>query len=568
MAAIEHKRGFRLARLFPRWLTMGFGAAVCIAVLITEAIFLVPAAYFWHRANQEDAVEEVRRAWYHASNPAAFLTAEQKARLGQRMINDGLITGGVVFDSAGEPLVVFGDRPLLDLNIARLSGVSSQLSPTSPALDVHFSPEQTGLSHHLVVRLPTRPIEAATLREVRNFGLSVLFIAGFTAFLFILSSIFLVIKPLRAINTSLRRAIENPNVADGFHIHMERRDEIGQISRSLNMLLTSVSVVYQDELASVKKAIEGFGYGILQFDYEDRLVAANPAALAMFQVEDFNALRKMNRNCAQPLGARRANPRPLPAVVGESHEPMLITVHTESGMFTALAYGTIVRREDGSISHQFVAIMPMDTIMRDTRRAMTSAKKAESRADLMSTQVQEMRRLLEACLCLLSPAPQAEEPVEDAILPDRILNTWYSEALRDALVSGRLEHGLLPLLEGNPETIRNVLRQAMLLVYAKALRPRPVLRVDGREEVGQRAVFTVADVTPDTGELRASPVDDVLPNAALQAALKRADGGLLSISEDGEAAKIVFVLKASAQAAGDGPDELEDLGLVAGKAGR
>ncbi|MEM1284389.1 MAG: hypothetical protein AAGH43_03300 [Pseudomonadota bacterium] len=565
MAATEHKRGFRLARLFPRRLTMGFGMAVCVAVLVTEALFLLPAAYFWHKANQRDAVEDVRLAWYHASNPAAFLTAEQKARLGQRMINDGLILGGVVFDSAGEPLVVFGERPFLDLNIARLSGISAQLSPTSPALDVHLAPEQTGLSHHIVVRLPTEPIEATTLREVRNFGLSVLFIAGFTALLFILSSIFLVIRPLRAINTSLRRAVENPNTADGFHIQMERRDEIGQISRSLNMLLTSVSVVYQDELASVKKAIEGFGFGILQYDYDDRLVAANPAALAMFQAADFNALRKMNRNCAQPLGTRRANPKPLPVVVGESHEPMLITVHTESDMFTALAYGTIVRREDGSISHQFVSITPMDRIMRDTRRAITNAKKSEGRADAMGVQVQEMRRLLEACLCLLAPAPETNRKVEYTILPDRILNTWYGEALRDNLVSGRLEHGLLPLLEGDHDSIRSVLRQAMLLVYAKALRPRPVLRVDGSEEVGDRAIFTVKDVSPDSGELRSYTVDEVLPHAALQAALSHANGGLISISEQGEAAKVVFFLKASAQTT-SGADELDDMGLVTDKA--
>lgn len=562
--ATEHKKGFRLARLLPRRLTLGFGAAVCVAVIITEALFLLPAAYFWHQSNQQDAVEEVRLAWYHSSNPAAFLSAQQKARLGQRMINDGLILGGVVFDGAGEALVVFGERPLLDLNIARLSGVSVQLSPNSPALDVHLTPEQTGLSHHLVVRLPTDPIEEATLVEVRNFGLSVLFIAGVTSVLFIFSSMLLVIKPLRAINQSLRRAIENPNAADGFHLHMERRDEIGQISRSLNMLLTSVSVVYQDELASVKKAIEGFGYGILQYDYEDRLVAANPAALAMFQLPDFNALRKMNRNCAQPLGARRVNPKPLPVVVGESREPMLITIHTESGMFTALAYGTIVRREDGSISHQFVAIMPMDRIMQDTRRAMTSAKKAESRADLMNVQVQEMRRLLEACLCLMAPAPKGDQRIEDAILPDRILNTWYSEALRDNLVSGRLEHGLLPLLEGNPETIRNVLRQSMLLVYAKSTRAKPVLRVDGREEPGLRAVFTISDVSPDKGEQRSSSVDDVLPFAALQTALNRGGGSLISVSDQGERAKVVFSLKASTQETDGSFDELDDLSFLAG----
>jgi hypothetical protein len=81
------------------------------------------------------------------------------------------------------------------------------------------------------VRLPTEPIEAATFEQLRNFGLSVLFIAGLTAVLFIFASMLLVIRPLRAINKALRQAVENPDRADAYQLHMMRRDEIGQISR-------------------------------------------------------------------------------------------------------------------------------------------------------------------------------------------------------------------------------------------------------------------------------------------------------------------------------------------------
>lgn len=527
MAAGDFKKSSWLVKVLPKRLTTGFGAVVCIAVLVTEVMFLIPAAYFWHQSNQADAIEEVRQAWYHASDPAAFLTATQKTRLGERMVRDGLLLGGVVYDGAGEPLAVFGERPVLDMNIARLSGIAVQPSPSSPALDVHLSPQQTGLSHHLIVRLPVGPIEATTVAEVRNFALSVLFIAGFTALLFILASIFLVIKPLRAINDALRHAVENPDGADAFKLKMERRDELGQIATSLNMLLTSVSVVYQDELSAIENAIDGFGFGIIQYDHEGRVVAGNPSAIEMFKVADFNALRKMNRNCAAPLGARKAKPKPILTVLGDTREPILLTIHTEFGYFTAMAYCVSIRRKDGSILRQFAAIMPMDDILHQSRKAITDANKVTEENRKLSVEAQELRRQFEACLCLLEQRDHEPSQIEEAILPDRILNAWYNEALRDDLVSGRLEHGLLPGIRGEPDAVRSVLRQAMLLVYSQTSAERPVLKVEAEHLDEKRMNFIISDKSGGRSGgsgTRKKGIDPTLPRAALLAALAHAGG--------------------------------------------
>ncbi|MFK7793356.1 MAG: hypothetical protein AB8B88_11895 [Devosiaceae bacterium] len=547
MAAPEQASQSWLARLWPKRLTLGFGVAVCTAVLVTEIIFLIPTSHFWYKSNQVAAIEQVRLAWYHASDPAGFLTADHKARIGQRMAADGLVLGGVVYDSAGEPLAVFGERPILDINIARLSGQSVQQSPHAPALDVHFTPEQTGLSHHMVMRLPTEPIEQATALQLRNFGLSVLFIAGLTAILFILASMFLVIKPLRAINTSLRRAVENPDHADSYQIQMVRGDEIGQISQSLNMLLTSVSVVYQDELASMKRAIDGFDFAIMQFDHSDRLVAGNPKALEMFNQPDFNGLRTMNRNCAQPLGSRGARPRPLVDVLGDTSEPMLLTLHTDTGFFTGMAYGVSITRIDGSTLYRYVAIMEMDTLMKDSRKALTSAQKADTAMKTANVQTQEMRRLLESCLCLLEQSDAGSDDFDPSFLPDRILNGWYSEAVRDGLVTGELEHGMLPLLSGDKNAIRNVLRQAMLLAYAHTQAERPVLKVDAIT-AGEMIEFTILDVSEqrkDVGKTRRQKgVDPTLPQAALIKALSRAGGSFGTVKTNGVVA-VSFSLTAA-----------------------
>jgi hypothetical protein len=547
VAAAKRSKVSWLAKLWPKRLTLGFGVAVCTAVLITEIIFLIPAAYFWHKANEGRAVETVRMAWYHASDPAAFLTAEHKTRLGERMISDGLLLGGVVYDSAGTPLSVFGERPALDLNIARLSGVGVQASPNAPAIDVHLSPDDTGLAHHIIVRLPTEPIEAATFEQLRNFGLSVLFIAGLTAVLFIFASMLLVIRPLRAINKALRQAVENPDRADAYQLHMMRRDEIGQISGSLNMLLTSVSVVFQDELSSLKKAIADFGFGILQYDHEDRLIAANAMAIGLFKQDDFDGLRRMNRNCAQALGTRGQRPQPIVDLLGETQEPMLLTLHTDTGFFTAMSYCANVRRPDGSVYHRFVAIMPMDDILEKSRRAITDTQKAKSALRLAKVEAQEMRRLLESCLCLMEPPSGSEDRFEFSFLPDRILNGWYQEASNDELVDGNLEHGFLPPLSGDRTAIRNVLRQAMLLAYSQTEAEKPVLKVDAGKPSDGSVRFTISDVSAERGSVgvvrRPKNVDPTLPRAALQSALKKAGGAFIGMETSEGAVKVSFSLK-------------------------
>ncbi len=547
----EYAKESWIARLWPKRLTLGFGVAVCTAVLITEMIFLIPAAYVWHKSNEREAIEQVRLAWYHTSDPAAFLTPEHKRRIGQRMIADGLVLGGVVYNSAGEVLTVFGERPTLDLNIARLSGINTQPSPNTEALDVHFEQEATNLAHDLILRLPTAPIQQATYNELRNFALSVLFIAGLTALLFIGASMLLVIRPLRAINTALRNAVENPDFADRYQLHMHRQDEIGQISNSLNMLLTSVSVVYQDELASMRRAIESFGFGILQYDHSDRLVAANPHALEQFGQKSFGALRKMNRNFAQPLARKGAKPRPIVDVLGDNSEPMLLTLHTDGGFFTAMAYCASVKRVDGSVMHRFVAVMEMDTLLQESRNALVDGQKAKASMKAAKVEAQEMRRLLESCLCLMEPAANDAENYEYSFLPDRILNGWYAEATSDGLVTGELEHGLLPSLSGNRVAIRKVLRQAMLLAYAYAPSARPVLKVDAVLE-GDRVAFSIFDISKDRGARggprRKKSVDPTLPQAALLHALGQVGGEYVAAADGASqerATTVMFSLKAA-----------------------
>ena len=535
-------------RLTPKGLTARLAMAVCAALLLTEALFLLPSAQMWQRGNRDDLVDQVRFAWYHASNPASFLTSDDKRRIGQRMVNDGLILGGTVYDAAGERLTAFGQRPELELSLARLSGVRLQESTDGSAFDVHLSPDETGLAHDLVIRIPSGPVVAATRDQVQRFGLSLLLIAGLTAFLFVFATHAILIRPLRRINDALGDVARHPERAAARRLTMVRRDELGEMATSADMLFASLSSVYHDELGSMKGALDAFGFALLQFDAEDRLAMANGPALRLFAVDDVAGFANTERNCASIIGARRSEPRPMTDLFEAGKTPLLIGLHVPSGVVTALVYPAKLDTGEAAPGTRFLAIVPVDDLMRDARKALVEAKRTDTRYRAQAAELQEMRRLLESCLCLLEAPSVDAATAGEPLLPDRILNTWYNDAARDGLVSGKLEHGLLPRIVGHPEMLRNVLRQAMLLVYAQTEAERPFLKVDAKPRDGGTLQFVIQDVSSKRvggGGKRRKSVDPTLPRAALMQALARVGGSFVSLERKDEGAELVFTVRAA-----------------------
>jgi hypothetical protein len=270
-------------------------------------------------------------------------------------------------------------------------------------------------------------------------------------------------------------------------------------------------------------------------------------AISLFKQDDFDGLRRMNRNCAQALGTRGQRPQPIVDLLGETQAPMLLTLHTDTGFFTSMSYCANVRRPDGSVYHRFVAIMPMDDILDKSRRAITDTQKAKNALRLAKVEAQEMRRLLESCLCLMEPPSGSDDTFEFSFLPDRILNGWYKEASNDELVAGNLEHGFLPPLSGDRVAIRNVLRQAMLLAYSQTVAEKPVLKVDAGKPSDGSVRFTISDVSAERDDVgvtrRPKNVDPTLPRAALQSALKKAGGAFGGMETVDGAVKVSFSLK-------------------------
>lgn len=509
---------------------MSFALALGIAILITEVLVLVPSAYFWRTANQNAAIEEVRSAWYHASHPAVRLEPDDKQVIGQRLVQDGLLLGGIVFDDAGEPLVAFGQRPQLDLNLARLSGVSVQETDNAHAFDVHLAPQQTGLSNHLVVRLPSEPVNQATVTQLRDFAISLLLLVGLSAFMFAVLAWLMFIRPVRAMNSILGRVVDPQAQDTTSRFRSHRPDELGELGRSLDTLLDAVTGVYLEELSTMRGALDELGFAVLQYDETGQVVSINRETQKLFSAADLDEFRRLPTDCVSPVGSKRSEPRPILEVAAVGKPPQLVALHVTTGLVTALLYSAQLKDSGGENKGNFVAIIAIEGLMRDARKALVEAKRIETRNKSLAAEREELKRLLESCLCLLEVG-QRRESAKEATLPDRILNGWYNEAASDGLVSGKLEHGLLPKVLGEPEALRSVFRQSMLLVYTKTEAERPFLKVDaelGENDALQIIVSDVSSQRIGKGETRNKSIDSTLPTAALAGALGQFQGKILS----------------------------------------
>jgi hypothetical protein len=145
-----------------------------------------------------------------------------------------------------------------------------------------------------------------------------------------------------------------------------------------------------------------------------------------------------------------------------------------------------IRKKNGAILRQVVTMI--DLSKQASYMEYLEAEIARLQTDIAASKRRgiEMRGLFESCLVLLSSidlkTPELAEIVEETpvVRTERLVNTWYAEASKASLVTGRLEHGVLPPVKGEPADVEAVIRQAMLIVYSRSKVETPVITVDSR----------------------------------------------------------------------------------------
>jgi PAS domain-containing protein len=518
-----------------RLVALTFGVAFVGAALAGAGVAAM-AGSAWQR-------EEARRLEHAALqllranvDVTAFPTVPETIRIGERLMATSFVRGGIVHNALGDEVGSFGQRPLLTVLTARREGVTSLASPDRSHVDVLYPAEASGLAHPVVLRLDASAVAAAVAARLRDAAVAIaaaaLACAAFVAALLFL----LVVKPVLRLRDAAAAATDRPDRADEARIGSTRRDELGEASRALDLLLTSVSLVHQEDLAAHDETTRRSTSAVLAFEPGGRLLTANPAALTLFGAATVDDLARGSGAWIRlPESGDRVSPLDL---LARGEASRMVEIETPRGMRRCNFDGATIRRRSGSVLRHVVTLL-------DLTRHLAYADSLDAECAKLSRQLEEdqrrlaeMRGLFESCLVILSHARGADvvpepAPVADdapVVVTERIVNAWYAQACRTGTAQARLEHGVLPNLRGEASDVALVFRQALLHVASRARVVRPAVAVEARRD-GAMAIFEVREVAGSEASEPRGPSDPTggpVAQLGLALALARCGGHLVS----------------------------------------
>ena len=448
-------------------------ALAIMAAMVIQTFLMIPTGAWIYMNNREQAVASARQAWSYASDPTRFLSGEALKRLGERMMRDGLILGGMAFDASGHPVAAFGERPELAVGVAELARIDVQSVDDGRALDILVSHRQTGLAVDVIVRMASVRFSEPARQQISALGMAMICATLSTVLLALIVYRLMIVHPLRVIDKAAQKAIEDPDRANLYQLNFARKDQVGAVARSFDMLTTVMTVIFQEDLSAMRQAFERLALGVVQYTNEGRPIAANQAALEFFGVSDVSELRKRDLDCVILLeGDDPDGPGQVRGTLFEwsdgSDASGCLTIDTADGTRRALVTTVHVQREDGRPLRTYALYLPLDAGVKDLDELRTANTALQERYRQRSTEVTVMRRLLEACGTLLATSPVDKNTDRSSIAPAECFAKWGEEALRDGLISKPIEANGLPLVDGPADRVETAIRQALMLAFMTA----------------------------------------------------------------------------------------------------
>ena len=535
--------------------------AIGLAILFAACYVIFSSLVYFpiHSLNYErivsNEIESLSNFWQSSprnktKDSADQLESDRKQmrQIGKGLVDNHFIIGGAAFEKNGEVFAVFGSKPSLTLDIAKADQVGRLLYNQDRWLDLHLMADFNAYGKDVIVTMDHKHLMDQAKKASTQSMMLVFSYFGMTTLLYYGITLFYLIGPLKKLSQ------DSYNSFDLVDLQENRYDEIAKIARIIELSKASLAHFDNDNLASFFRLNELQSFPCFSYNSDCKLVHMNRAAMEMFGVKTLEEAQTLSKDilviASHADGKKyRTNAQNYLANGNRLTE---CEIDIGGNLVGGLVDGVALTNPTGDVIRYVLTVVTLDTVA--TRLSVLTEKNTRLLKEISTfdTRQMEMKQLLEACLCLLSPGQPADEEsptFEHSLMPDRIVNEWYEEAKKAKLVSGRLEHNTLTLLRGDKDYIRDVFRQALLLVYARTRVDRPTLAIGASLE-GGKAVFNLYDISSQRaggGAERKKNVDWNLPYAALMKALMRAGGTFQTLSGDNEASSVRFSMPASYQ---------------------
>ncbi|MEP2761093.1 MAG: PAS domain-containing protein [Hyphomicrobiales bacterium] len=364
--------------------------------------------------------------------------------------------------------------------------------------------------------------------------------------------LFFFLKPHWALQRAAAKGASAKFNVDSHRLRWNRRDTIGLTAKAIDTLIARLHYVRESELAPWKHAFSKTGLPILKFNPNGRLSEANDAAAKLFEKEHPTKLKELSFVFTTIPDNKQGSPLDISQEQKDGHFQGQITLQTARGN-VKVCFADITRMDSSELRKsagvQVVLVDATDfftrLVMKEEEASRLAAAGRESkRADLL------MRRQLEAFAFLAEPPKKDTSTDEQAaafISMERLINEWYQESLSGGASEDVLEHSALEAVSGDPDTVRNVVRQAYSMMYTLSGEVKPQITISSKLVRGGMAEFIIEQV-PDLDGKKTPLPDEILSWShnfdALKKALDQANGQLLYFDATVRPINLIFRLPA------------------------
>lgn len=502
-----------------------------------------------------ESIDRVLLAWQAGAEARNFPDVSEVTELGKQFILFDVIMGGIVLSQTGNTLASFGQIPELNWQSIHLENITYVHNTNERTIDVSLKPLDTGLAHELVLRIPgpghkfsRLKIGASKIERIVRDVIFSIFLASAVSMLML----FFFIRPHWELQRAAAKSASAKYNVDSHRLKWNRKDTIGVTAKAIDALIARLHYVRESELAPWKLAFVKTGLPILKINPNGRLSEANNAAAKLFEMEHPAKLKELDFVFTTIPDNKQGSPLEISQFQGDGHFQGQIMLQTAKGN-AKICFADITRMDSTELRKSAgVQVVLVDATNFFTR--LVTKEEEASRLSIAHIEAKRtdllMRRQLEAFSFLATPAQDVDfNPLEAAtfVSMERLINEWYQESVANGASKDVLEHSALEAVSGDPDTIRNVVRQSYNMMYTLSGEVKPDINISSKLVTDGMAEFIIEQIPNLNGKKTPIP-EEILSWShnfdALKKALDEAQGQVLYFDATIHPIKLIFRLPA------------------------
>ena len=455
-------------------------AAVFSAILVT-VILVLSHVYRqeWKNAAYRGLQEKIGTAIHFATNPLRPPEVRELEYIGRRLVTRNIVLGGYIVDESDRIVGRFGDNLPDAAMVSAITRDGYTRTADNRYIDLRYSGIPERLGHDFVVRLDRAQYSLLASLDNRSQAMVafVAFVAGLG--LFLLAVFFLTIRPLRTLCSAMMEALAQGGDGARLAPQWQRPDEIGDVARSIDVLMRVASAASREENAAFAGFIDDSDLPIFTLNDENRVGFANRAALEFFGVADIDELTWLGWPLVTRAGDRKHREYFIGSVIDTIKKSCYLTIKTMHGRCQVQAFSTRHLTRANSQSCTVIALFDITRFVQKVSHQRAESELAHSRR----RQAEQMLAFKEYQLASLSRhferqeggLPAGASPPDAALrsthIPDRVIQAWHNRARETGVAEGRLEYDLLHPVGVPPHLFEIAIDAIMAFLIAAAGQP-------------------------------------------------------------------------------------------------